>query len=130
MRWITQRLSFTDLRDLYARAAIVALPLRERPHAGGVSALLEAAAMGRPMVVSASSGVLDWAIDGRTCRTVPCGDAAAMAAALRALGERTTREALGAGARAFVEAECTAAAFAARLARALRLRCAPESGRT
>jgi glycosyltransferase involved in cell wall biosynthesis len=113
------------LRDLYARAAIVAVPLRDCPHAGGVTAVLEAAAMGRPMVVSDSAGVRDWAIDGETCLCVPCNNTQALAAALRVLAnDAVLRQRIGAGARAFAEAQNAPAVFAARFAASLRRVCA------
>ncbi len=81
LRQITQRISFHELRQLYADAAIVVVPLHDRPHAGGVSAVLEAAAMGCAMVVSDSTGIRDYCVDGETCLQVPCGDTAALSAA-------------------------------------------------
>jgi glycosyltransferase involved in cell wall biosynthesis len=120
VRPIVERLSFPALRELYADAAVIVVPLAERPRAGGVTAVLEAAAMGRAAVVSASSGVRDWCRDGETCLMVPCGDAAAMRAAIQRLLEDTElRTRLGRNARTFAENECSTAAFAVRLARRL-----------
>lgn len=127
VRLIAERVPFSELHQLYADATFVVVPLHDRPHAGGVSAVLEAAAMGRAMIVSDSAGIRDYCVDGETCLLVPCGDAAALAAAIRRLAaDRELRERLGRNARAFAERECSTEAFAARLA--ARLRAADRSG--
>ena len=60
-------------------------------------------------------------IPDETALVVPCGDAAALRAAIQRLQrEPHTRARLGAGARAFVMRHCTYAAHAATLAKALR----------
>jgi glycosyltransferase involved in cell wall biosynthesis len=121
LRQITQRISFLELRQLYADATIAVVPLQDRPHAGGVSAVLEAAAMGCAMVVADSAGIRDYCVDGETCLKVPCGDVAALAAAIRRLmADAALRERLGRNARAFAVQECSTEAFARRLAARLR----------
>jgi len=121
VRRIAERLTFPALRRLYADAAVVVVPLADRPHAGGVTAVLEAAAMGRAAVVSASAGVRDWCRDGETCLIVPCGDAAALHAAIRCLlDDPGLRDRLGRNARAFAEREGSTEAFAKRFAARLR----------
>jgi glycosyltransferase involved in cell wall biosynthesis len=123
LRQLRERLSFPALRQLYADAEVVALPLAPRPHAGGVTTLLEASAMGCAIVVSDSPGLRDWCRDGETCLVVPCGDAAAMRGALlRLLADPDLRDRLGRSARAFAVGECSVPAFAARLAQALQAR--------
>ncbi|GAC1428283.1 MAG: hypothetical protein NVSMB6_28200 [Burkholderiaceae bacterium] len=118
---LRSRVSFTGLRELYAGAAVVVVPLHDMSHASGVSAVLEAAAMGCAMVVSNSAGVRDWLCDGETCLAVPCGDAPALAAAIqRLLDEPALRQRLGQAARAFVERCCTPEVFARSLAAQLR----------
>lgn len=117
VRHIAERLSFLALRRLYADAGLVVVPMLDRPHPGGVTAILEAAAMGKAMVVSASRGILDYCRDGETCLLVPCGDSAALAAAIgRLAGDAALRERLGRNARAYAERECSTKAMAARLA--------------
>lgn len=111
---IAERISDGALRALYARARVVALPLVPRNGAGGVTAFLEAAAMGRAIVVSASPGLADYARHEETCLVVPAGDAAALRGAIgRLLGDAGLRARLGAGARGFVERHCSHAAHAA-----------------
>ena len=72
-------------------------------------------------VVSASAGVRDWCRDGETCLIVPCGDAAALHAAIRCLlDDPGLRDRLGRNARAFAEREGSTEAFAKRFAARLR----------
>ena len=53
----------------------------------GITAVLEAQACGRPVIVSASEGILD-ALEAGSAAIVPCGDAAALRAAVLRLIER------------------------------------------
>lgn len=122
LRLISERIPFTELRRLYADAAVVVVPMHDRPHPGGVTTVLEAAAMGRAAVVSDSIGIRDFCRNDETCLLVPCGNAEAMSAAMRRLiGDPALRDRLGRNARAFVERSCSTAAFAARLAARLRV---------
>lgn len=89
-----------ELGAFYARAAVVACPsLRE----GFGMAALEAQAHGRPVVASATGGLLDIVEDGVTGLHVPPGDVAALRAALeRLLGDAELRARMGEAARARV----------------------------
>jgi glycosyltransferase involved in cell wall biosynthesis len=119
---IDRRISYRELRSLYAGARLVALPLRQRISPGGMTSLLEAMAMGKPYVLSASSGVVELAEDGVTGRVVPLGDAAAFGAALAELWADPGRAAaMGAAGRARVERDFSTAARAARLVAAMDL---------
>ncbi|OAI40731.1 hypothetical protein AYO38_05320 [bacterium SCGC AG-212-C10] len=53
---LTEPLGFAALRDLYAEASIVAVPLVDVPNQSGITVLLEAMSMARPVVVSATTG--------------------------------------------------------------------------
>ena len=66
VRVITERLSYVDLRDLYARAALVVVPLHETPQAAGITTILEAMAMNRPVVATRSAGLPDILVNGQT----------------------------------------------------------------
>ncbi|WP_372617619.1 glycosyltransferase family 4 protein [Falsiroseomonas sp.] len=117
---IDRRVSYRELRTLYAGARLVALPLRQRISPGGMTSLLEAMAMGKPYVLSASSGVTELAEDGVTGRVVPIGDTAAFGAALAELWTDPARAAaMGAAGRARVERDFSTAARARRLAAAM-----------
>ena len=121
VRAITNRLSFEALRDLYAFAAIVVIPLADTLNASGVSSVLEAAAMGKAIIVSKSGGIEDFVIPGETCLEVPCCDPTALKSAIQQLrNEPETRARLGRNARAFFEKNCSSVSFGKRFAETLR----------
>ena len=70
----------TQLLNLLHRADAAVLPSRYEPF--GIVAL-EAAAAGIPLVASTAGGLGEAVLDGRTGRTFPPGDVAALAAAVR-----------------------------------------------
>lgn len=115
------RTGFTDhhtLRELYARASLVAVPLVANDFQAGVTTLVEAMAMGKAVVVSATEGQRDIVVDGETGVMVPVGDAAALRAAIRRLmADPAERRRLGENARRAVEREFSVEVYAARLAR-------------
>ena len=118
---IAGRLSAPSYRDLFRRAQMVVVPLRPMLTASGVSTVLEAMAMGKPLIVSDSPGLRDYVAHDETALVVPCGDAAALRAAMeRLLGEPHTRARLGDAARQFAERHCSFPAHVAKLAAALR----------
>jgi glycosyltransferase involved in cell wall biosynthesis len=119
-------LPFTALRDEYAGAACVVLPQYSDAFAfgsegGGLTALLEAMAMGRPIVATDRAILRDYVEDGVDALLVPPEDPAALRAAVeRVLGDPELARSLGAAARARVERAHTSREFAARLAPVLR----------
>lgn len=118
---IDRRVSFREMRDLYAGARLVALPLRERISPGGMTSLLEAMAMGKPSVITASSGVVEIADPGRTSMIVPVGDVAGFRDALATLWNDPARcMAMGRAARERVEQSYSTRLRAARVAAAVR----------
>jgi glycosyltransferase involved in cell wall biosynthesis len=107
---------YTQLRDLYARAAVVAIPLIENDFQAGVTTVLEAMAMGKPIVVSATSGQSDVIEDGVTGVTVPPGDPARLGEAIRfLLDSPSERRRLGRNARDAFEAQFTLDRYASAL---------------
>jgi glycosyltransferase involved in cell wall biosynthesis len=119
-------LSFPELRELYAGAACVVLPQRSEDYmygseGGGLTALLEAMAMGRPIVASDRAILHDYVTDGVEALLVPPEDPAALRAAIeRVLGDPELSRSIGSAARARVESAHTSQGFAARLAPLLR----------
>ena len=109
------------LRDLYARASVVVVPLVETDFQAGVTTLLEAMAMGKAVIVSATGAQRDVIGDAETAVAVPPGDATAMREALlRLLGCPDERARLGSAARRAVERRFTLELYVDRLAGHLR----------
>lgn len=90
-----------DTRPYYAAMDVLVLPsLRE----GFPNAVLEAAAMSVPAIVSNGTGVVDSVIDGETGIIVPVGDSRALAQAILVLATNDElRERMGTAARLRVE---------------------------
>ncbi len=105
------------LRDWYARAAVVAVPLVPTDFQAGVTTILEAMSMARPVVVSATAGQRDVVEDGVTGVMVPPGDVGALREAVeRLLADPRERARLGANARAAVVERFSLDAYACSLA--------------
>jgi glycosyltransferase involved in cell wall biosynthesis len=93
------------LRDLYAAARFVVLPLKRVTYAAGVTAALEAMAMAKAIVTTDSPGLADYIHDRRNALVVAAGDVAAMRAALLEAWEHPElTTALGAEGRRMIEA--------------------------
>ena len=91
---VTVRRNVTNgaLRDLYRDAAVVVVPLMNVDWPAGITALLEAQACGRPVVISASDGIVD-SVEPGSAVVVPCGDPAALREAIIRLIERPSEAA-------------------------------------
>jgi glycosyltransferase involved in cell wall biosynthesis len=89
------------LRELYARASVVVVPLVPNDFQAGVTVILEAMAMAKPVVVTATPSQRDLIDDGVTGVLVPAGDPARMGDAIAGLLASTAeRRRLGDNARA------------------------------
>ena len=114
--------SYPELRELYAEAACVVLPTRREGYqygadCSGQTVLLDAMAMGRPVVATERSTLSDYVRDRETALLVPPEDPPAMQAAIeRLLGDRELAASMGAEGRAAVERELTTRHMARRLA--------------
>jgi glycosyltransferase involved in cell wall biosynthesis len=111
-------LSYAELRELYQRARVVAVPvMRGVDYAAGVNGVLEAMASARALVASDTPGLAGYVRDGEDGRVVRAGDARALRAMLEELWEdRAQSERLGAAGRVSVERERTIDHFAATVA--------------
>jgi glycosyltransferase involved in cell wall biosynthesis len=108
---------YRKLRDLYGRASVVVVPLMETDFQAGVTTVLEAMAMGKAVIVTATRGQSGVVHDGLTGITVPPGDAAELRDAIRYLLENPSeRRRLGWSAREAVLDGYTVEAYAERLA--------------
>jgi glycosyltransferase involved in cell wall biosynthesis len=109
------------LRELYGGCGCVVIPQRRDGYSygsegGGLTALLEAWAMARPVVVTDRAVIRDY-VSERTALTVPPADPGALREAIeRLLGDRELAARLGAAGRSQVEREHTTRRFAERLA--------------
>ncbi len=123
---VASGLASTELRDEYARAGCVVVPQRaaDFPYgseAGGLTALLEAMAMGKAIVATDRPVLRDYVDDGVEALLVPAEDPQAMREAIeRVLSDDDLARRLGSAARARVERDHTSDVFASRLAPVLR----------
>lgn len=110
---VTQgRMSLTELRNLYARSRFVVVPLLPSDTDNGVTVILEAMAMGKPVICSRTRGQVDVIQEGVTGLYVPVGDAAALRTAILSLWNEPLRaQQMGRNARAFVEKHHTLEKF-------------------
>ena len=79
------RLTPFDLRQLYADATIVVVPIEETDFQAGITTILEAMSMSRAIVCTRTEGQTDTIVDGETGLYVPPGDVAALRAAVARL---------------------------------------------
>ncbi len=117
---ISNRISFIELRALYGSASICVVPLHRTLNCSGVSSMLEAMAMGVPLIVSENPPISDFYVADATAVVVPPNDPASLRDAIVALRAAPARaSALAAEARLMVEAKFSNEAFAARFAAAI-----------
>jgi glycosyltransferase involved in cell wall biosynthesis len=114
------RLSPTALRDLYAKSRFVVVPLQASDTDNGINVLLEAMAMGKPVICSRTRGQVDAIQEGVTGLFVPVGNAAALRDAIMTLWRDPARcVAMGQAARRYVEKPHTLDRFCRDVKRAI-----------
>lgn len=92
-----------DLRSIYARSRFIVIPLLPTDSDNGLTTILEAMAMGKPVICSRVEGQVDIIQDGVTGIYVPQGDSEAMRAAIQSLWNDPERcERMGKAAREFI----------------------------
>lgn len=100
--WHNAAVTDVALRELYRRARVVVVPLRDVWQPSGYSVTLQAMACGKPVVLSGIRGLWDPGVlkSGHDCILVPPGDPAALGAAIDALmADESLRARIGAAAR-------------------------------
>lgn len=111
------RLSLFELRDLYAASRFVVVPLDDVEFQAGITAILEAMAMGKAIVCTRARGQTDTLIDGETGIYVAPHDTPGLRAAIeRLLADEAEAQRLGEAARAWVLAHATIERYADALA--------------
>jgi len=114
------RLSPVELRDLYSRSRFVVVPVRRSDTDNGVTVILEAMAMGKPVICSKTEGQVDVIEEGVTGFYVPVGDPVALRKAMLSLWNEPERAAaMGRAGRAHVEKHHTLEKFSADVVRAV-----------
>ncbi|RIK29310.1 MAG: hypothetical protein DCC56_13220 [Anaerolineae bacterium] len=95
-----KRLSYDELRNLYARASFVVLPLEDLVYSAGATSTLEAGSMGRAVIAFRSKGITEYIVDGETGILVEPGNVAGLRDAISyLLANPAEAERLGANAR-------------------------------
>jgi glycosyltransferase involved in cell wall biosynthesis len=110
-------LSYGELRQRYAAANVVAVPIKNVTYCAGVTSICEAMCMAKPVVITSSAGIVDYVEDGVSGLIVPVGDAAALRRAIDVLWSDPERRAeIGRRNRAYAETHLSVQAYAARVA--------------
>lgn len=118
--WL-QNISYQALRDLYAKARLVIVPLNDVDYAAGVNALLEAMAMGKPVVVTRTQGITDYVKDDETGRYVTPGSVEELKDAIFfLLNNPAVSKRLGANARQAVEETMNLDIYVKKIAQIVR----------
>lgn len=110
------RVSYAELRELYWGARLVALPLHDVTYAAGLNGLLEAFCAGKPVVVSDSRGIRDYARHLRNAYITKAGDPGDMAKGLSVVfNDAALRDQLVDGAGQTVEDYANLSSFTLRV---------------
>ncbi|MEX0721753.1 MAG: glycosyltransferase family 4 protein [Balneolaceae bacterium] len=95
---------YEELREMYSRCRFAVVSLLPTDSDNGLTAILEAMAMGKAVICTRVEGQVDVIQDGKTGIFVPQGDPAAMRKAIQELWNDPERaEKMGAAARNYVE---------------------------
>ena len=116
----TCSLGFVDLRQLYADARFVVMPLEDVEFQAGITTILEAMAMAKAVVCTRTRGQTDVVVEGISGLYVPPGDSGALREAIaKLLDQPELAREMGQAGRDFVERECDVNVYAHRLADAV-----------
>lgn len=118
---LSSRLSPVELRAAYAQSSFVVVPLFDALHSAGATAVLEAMSMARAVIVSRSSGILDYVIDGQTGILVSPGNAEEMReAVIHLISHPEEARRLGQNARRRIEEELNIDIYVRQIADTLK----------
>jgi glycosyltransferase involved in cell wall biosynthesis len=105
-----------DLRQLYADASFVVVPLEETDFQAGITTILEAMSMGKAVVCTRTTGQTDTVVDNETGLYVPSGDVDGLRAAIeRLLADPATASRLGGGGQRWVREHADIDVYARRI---------------
>ena len=126
-----KRFDLFELRELYASSSFVVMPLYDVDFQAGITTILEAMSMARPVVCTRTPGQTDTITDDVTGIYVGIGDVAELRQAIIGLLEDAERtERLGRQAREWVVAQADVVVYAERLAERVEALRAPPLGPT
>jgi len=110
------RKSLTELRDLYTQSQFVVVPIMQSDSDNGLTTILEAMAMGKPVICSRTEGQIDVIQDGVTGIFVPLNDPIKMREAISELWNDPERcEKMGIEARKYIEENHSLEQFAGHI---------------
>lgn len=115
---VVRDLPLQEVRERMRRARLIVLPVRENSYSGATTTLLQAMAIGKPVVVSRVGAIRDGYgfVDGEHLRWVPPGDAGELERAIDALlRDPARRRAISISAAAHVRAHLSWSQFVNRL---------------
>jgi glycosyltransferase involved in cell wall biosynthesis len=118
---LRQQLDHRELRELYARARLVVVPLQDVDFDAGGTVICEAMMMGKPVVLTQARGQADFIRDCETGLYVPPTDPRALRLALEhLLTNREEAERMGQAAKGFAQAQLTLDGWVAAVADIVR----------
>ncbi|MDR3709145.1 MAG: glycosyltransferase family 4 protein [Capsulimonadaceae bacterium] len=108
--------NYAGLRDLYARASMVVVPLQPAVHASGYAVIAEAMAMGKAVIATRTAAPPDFIVDGETGFFVEPGDTAGMREKIELLlADPARAAAMGAAGRARIDEQFSLDAYCRRI---------------
>ncbi|RUO99388.1 glycosyltransferase family 4 protein [Hyphomicrobium sp.] len=113
------RVPFDELRRYYAEARAIVVPVNDVSYAAGVTGLVEAMAMGKPVIVSRSRGISDY-LDGPLGYVVDVADPQGLAKAMRETEQRADLKQIGERNREWAVQNCSLDGYVARIADIMR----------
>ncbi len=118
---LRQQLDHRELRELYARARLVVVPLRDVDFDAGGTVVCEAMMMGKPVILTRVRGQADFIRDRETGLYVPPAHPRALRLALEhLLTNRKEAERMGEAAKRFAETHLTLDGWVATVADVIR----------
>lgn len=118
---LSKHLSHFELRDFYASAQFVVIPVQDLVYSAGATVTLEAGAMARAVVAFRSQGITDYVIDGETGILVEPGNIQAMRDAIQyLLAHPSEAKRLGDNARQRIVQELNLESYVAQIAELLQ----------